>query len=75
MIAVCLFLVVPWVCLQFVNVVFPDHTHLLFLRKLRTLFYVTFHFISDLYNIEYRLLAVLINPEFGNSLIPIMNYL
>ena len=29
-IAVCLFLVVPWVCLQFVIVVFPDHTHLLF---------------------------------------------
>ena len=25
------FLAVPWVCLQFVNVVFPDHTHLLFL--------------------------------------------
>ena len=27
-----LFLAVPWVCLQFVSVVFPDHTHLLFLR-------------------------------------------
>ena len=26
-----LFLMVPWVCLQFVIVVFPDHTHLLFL--------------------------------------------
>ena len=26
-----LFLAVPWGCLQFVNVVFPDHTHLLFL--------------------------------------------
>ena len=25
-----LFLVVPWGCLQFVIVVFPDHTHLLF---------------------------------------------
>ena len=25
-----LFLTVPWVCLQFVFVVFPDHTHLLF---------------------------------------------
>ena len=24
---VCLFLVVPWVCLQFVTVVVPDHTH------------------------------------------------
>ena len=26
-----LFVAVPWVCLQFVIVVFPDHTHLLFL--------------------------------------------
>ena len=26
-----LFLAVPWDCLQFVIVVFPDHTHLLFL--------------------------------------------
>ena len=26
----CLFLTVPWVGLQFVFVVFPDHTHLLF---------------------------------------------
>ena len=26
-----LFLAVPWDCLRFVNVVFPDHTHLLFL--------------------------------------------
>ena len=30
-IVVGLFLVVPWVCLQFVIVIFPDHTHLLFL--------------------------------------------
>ena len=29
-----LFHVVPWVCLQFVIVVFPDHTHLLFLAIL-----------------------------------------
>ena len=31
MTAVWLFLKVPWVCLQFVIVVFPDHTHLLLL--------------------------------------------
>ena len=31
-IVVWLFLAVPWVCLQFVVVVFPDHTHLLFQR-------------------------------------------
>ena len=30
-IVVWLFLVVPWVCLQFMNLVFPDYTHLLFL--------------------------------------------
>ena len=30
---VSLFLVVPLICLQFVLVVFPDHTHLLFLNK------------------------------------------
>ena len=30
-----LFLAVPWGCLRFVIVVFPDHTHLLFI-KLRT---------------------------------------
>ena len=29
-IVVWLFLAVPWDCLQFVIVVFPDHTHLLF---------------------------------------------
>ena len=31
-IVVWLFLVAPWVCLQFMIVVFPDHTHLLFFR-------------------------------------------
>ena len=29
-IVVWLFLAVPWVCLRFVIVVFPDHTHKLF---------------------------------------------
>ena len=28
-----LFLAVPWGCLRFVDVVFPDHTHLPFLTK------------------------------------------
>ena len=31
-IVVWLFLVVPWVCLEFVIVVFPTHTHLLFIN-------------------------------------------
>ena len=34
MIVVWLFLAVPWVSLQFVSVVFPDHTHLRFLWML-----------------------------------------
>ena len=34
MIVVWFLLVVPWVCLQFVIVVFPDHTHLLFLNTI-----------------------------------------
>ena len=33
MIVVRLFFAVPWVSLQFVIVVFPDHTHLLFIFK------------------------------------------
>ena len=33
---VWLFLAVSWVCLRFVIVVFPDHTHLLFLYILHT---------------------------------------
>ena len=34
MIVVWLFHMVPRVCLQFVIMVFPDHTHLLFLNRL-----------------------------------------
>ena len=33
-IVVWLFLELPWVGLQFVIVVFPDHTHLLFVKRL-----------------------------------------
>ena len=33
-IVVWLFLTMPWICLKFVIVVFPDHTHLLFLLYL-----------------------------------------
>ena len=33
-----LFLAVPRGCLQFVIVVFPDHTHLLFLARILSLF-------------------------------------
>ena len=36
LVIVWLFLSVPWVCLQFVIVIFPDHTHLLFLGVIHT---------------------------------------
>ena len=37
-----LFLTVPWGCLRFVIVVFPDHTHLLFLDNLQFLYIFQF---------------------------------
>ena len=40
-----LFLAVPWGCLRFVIVVFPDHTHLLFLVRL-TCCFDCFHYTS-----------------------------
>ena len=46
-----LFLVVPWGCLRFVIVVFPDHTHLLFLET-EYVFHIIilFHFALSLNN-------------------------
>ena len=45
-----LFLVVPWGCLRFVIVVFPNHTHLLFKSKLyiknRTLLVLNLYFME-----------------------------
>ena len=38
-VVVWLFIAVPWVCLQFVIVVFPDQAHLLFLNKSLELVY------------------------------------
>ena len=35
-----LFLAVPWGCLRFVIMVFPDHTHLLFLTLIDSVFYM-----------------------------------
>ena len=40
---VWLFLAVPWVCLQFVIVVLPDHTHLLFLNIIPCSYFSTTH--------------------------------
>ena len=44
MIIVWLFLAVPLVCLQFVIVVFSDHTHLLFLIKGQYIFLTRFSY-------------------------------
>ena len=49
------FLAVPWVCLRFVILVFPDHTHLLFLSVLGGCSYLSkqffaifdFHFVKN----------------------------
>ena len=41
-----LFLAVPWGCLRFVIVVFPDHTHLLFLKILTGSFLADLTFIA-----------------------------
>ena len=38
LIVVWLFLAMPWVCLQFVIVILPDHTWLLFLEVTESLF-------------------------------------
>ena len=57
-----LFLAVPRGCLRFVIVVFPDHTHLLFLYNLELLltflqpYYSTFK-ISDLFFLSIKLLV------------------
>ena len=42
-----LFLTVPRGCLQFVIVVFPDHTHLLFFKVIFDLFIFCFYFIQQ----------------------------
>ena len=48
LIVVWLFLAMPWVCQQFVIVVFPDHTHLLFLAFLLTMKHLNF-FVLNLF--------------------------
>ena len=46
MIVVWLFIAVPWVCLQFVIVIFPDHTHLVFLINWARQWLVTFNLLK-----------------------------
>ena len=56
MIVVWLFLSMPRVCLQFVIVLFPDHTHLLFLGDLTKMFLKSFYSIISVYNLVYMFL-------------------
>ena len=49
-IVVWLFLAVPWVCMQFVIVVFPDHTHLLFLTQIDSNQPAKLHRIAGIFN-------------------------
>ena len=44
-----LFLAVPWGCLRFVIVVFPDHTHLLFLIERNLISYLKNIFVYPVY--------------------------
>ena len=44
-----LFLVVPWGCVRFMIVVFPDHTHLLFLVRLWDLRMCFSQFFQDIF--------------------------
>ena len=74
-IVVWLFLPVPWVCLQFVIVVFPYHTHLLFLfRKTISYMLSADHVFVEAYAC-YRPIAVaviFVNREFSiQSFLPI----
>ena len=52
-IVVWLFLAVPWVCLQFVIVVFPDHTHLLFFMTSSVFRNLSLRFASHVARIDY----------------------
>ena len=63
-----LFLAVPWGCLRFVIVVFPDHTHLLFLYPQAATVFIDWFALSN--NKEYYMGAhVSLNllNKFGNE--------
>ena len=59
----CVFLAMPWGCLQFVIVVFPDPTHLLFLLKKS---YKSILF-STAYTLSWMLCMRMIGKPFCNS--------
>ena len=51
---VWLFFAVPWVCLQFVIVVFPDYTHLLFFVCLVHILYAVLGLVASFAIISLR---------------------
>ena len=55
-----LFLAVPWDCLRFVIVVFPDHSHLLLYNRIRELLILLLSSVSQLraFSISVTLLVV-----------------
>ena len=60
-----LFLAVPRGCLQFVIVVFPDHTHLLFFKLNQHVLRIALH-LFDKYlfiSVDYVMDAIVINME------------
>ena len=61
------FIAVPWGCLRFVIVVFPDHTHLQFLRKIRNKNFTTGDWSTDCEKAFQTLKAALTSP-------PILGY-
>ena len=72
MIVVWLFLAVPWVCLRFMIVVFPDHTHLLFFIPCISEFPAVFNI-----NVKLRFLDLQFIPYSNDfkSFIPFSNLL
>ena len=59
-----LFLAVPWGCLRFVIVVFPDHTHLLFLIPVWKKVHAPERFIHQSQRFSSLLMFILFLPFF-----------
>ena len=59
------FLAVPWGCLQFVIVVFPDHTHLLFFQE-------AYHLVVLFYNCSKKFHSIQNKPGVYKVYLPII---
>ena len=64
-----LFLSAPRGCLQFVIVVFPDHTHLLFWNILKKIRYLTIRFKVELHHVLFNIPALCITPPISKHLL------